>query len=180
MNTAKVIKAVIAMMVVAVMINVVWAANRTIKKWPEVTEVDEQKMLESIRQIENSGWKTGARGEKGPYQIHPNTWDEHCAVPISLAPKSYHDRVALSVLRQMGSILRKRKIEVNAYNLALAWCSGPYYKQPSRRALSYATRLRNYYESINESQYSQSQQLPRVRYKLVGQRDTAGFAEGVR
>lgn len=180
MNTAKVIKAVIAMIVVAVMINVVWSSNKPIKQWPKVTEVDEQKMLESIRQIENSGWRTGARGEKGPYQIHPNTWDEHCNIPVSLAPKSYHDRIALSILRQFGSILRKRNIEVNAYNLALAWCSGPYYKKPSSRAVSYASRLRNYYESINESQYSQSQQLPGVRYKPAGERDSRSFAQGVR
>jgi hypothetical protein len=179
MKARNVIKAAIAITVTVVIVNVVWSSKPT-KVWPQVTEVNEQIMLESIRAVENSGWRTGARGEKGPYQIHPNTWDEHCNIPISLAPKSYHDRVALSVLRNMAHILRKRNIEVNPYNLALAWCSGPYYKKPSRHALNYASRLRNYYGSLDETKHSELQQLPQMRHKLAGQSDTRVAAAPVR
>jgi len=118
---------------------------KAMRNWPECTEINEERMLTSIKAIEGSGWKTGAKGEQGPFQINPKTWKEHSSLPVEVAPHYYHDSVAKEILRHYASILRKRGDSVTPYNLALAWCSGPYRKTHSKRAIDYASRLQNYY-----------------------------------
>lgn len=152
MQSTKITKVVFWILVAIAAVTIIKSA-KAMKDWQIVSEVNEERMLNSIKAIENSNGKTGALGEHGAYQINPKTWAEHSSIPIAVAPSYYHDVVARNILRHYAAILRKRGSEVTPYNLALCWCSGPYRKTPSKRALDYASRLQNIYQSINETHH---------------------------
>lgn len=149
MNLNRATKVVFWLMVAIAVITVVKSAKASnMRTWPECTQIDEDRMLRSIAATENSGWKVGAKGEQGPYQISPKTWSDYSTLPIDQAPHQFHDVVAKNILRHYAALLQKRGQNVTPYNLALVWCSGPYRKVHSKRAKSYAERLNNLY--VNE------------------------------
>lgn len=152
MNLTRITKLTFWLLIAVAAVTIIKSA-KSMTEHAVVTEVDEQQMLISIKALENSNGRAGKLGEEGPYQINPKTWAEYSLIPMSVAPSYYHDIVAGRILRHYAAILRKRGTEVTPYRLALCWCSGPYRKSPSKRALDYASRLQNYYQSIHETKY---------------------------
>ena len=118
------------------------AANAASKivEYPEIREIDEDRMLETIAVLENSKGKTGKRGEYGTYQIHPATWKEHSSIPMVMVPEFLQRKVARNVLRHYAEIIHSKGKPINVETLAMAWCSGPYRINPSKTAINYARR----------------------------------------
>jgi hypothetical protein len=115
------------------------------QNWPENTVINEGVFLESIAEVENSAGKIGKKGEMTPWQIMPTTWCDYTIVPIDEADTDTQAKVALRILRHYSSILTKRGIMPNVYNLALAWNGGPSRKEYPPSSVRYAERVSNAY-----------------------------------
>ena len=103
--------------------------------------------LSSTWKPSSSGkWKIGELGERGPWQIAPGTWAEHSSYDFSKATRYQHYVTALNIIRHYNQLLKTFNKPTTPYTMALCWCSGPYRKAPSKRAIDYAQRVQNIYD----------------------------------
>ncbi|MBU2072739.1 MAG: hypothetical protein KKA68_21100 [Gammaproteobacteria bacterium] len=117
---------------------------------PKVATLDAHRMAESIRMVENSGWRQRGRdGEWGAFQIMPNVWQRHSRARQWNAPEWEQRRVALAHLADLRAGLRRNGMPESPYLLGLCWNAGldaaVRHSAPAR-AKDYAIRCQNIYE----------------------------------
>ena len=109
------------------------------------------RVLKAIVQVESRGdySKFGAGGEAGIYQIAPKTWAQYSTKSIKVAATKAgqveSERVAKAHYNMIVEFFKKKNIEVNVYNIALAWNAG--IGRVSRDDL--ASRHRSYAKRVN-------------------------------
>jgi hypothetical protein len=109
------------------------------------------RVLKAIVQVESRGdySKFGAGGEAGIYQIAPKTWAQYSSQSIKVASTKAgqveSERVAKAHYDMIVVFFKKKNIEVNVYNIALAWNAGV--GRVSRDDL--ASRHRSYAKRVN-------------------------------
>lgn len=117
---------------------------------------DRWETLRAINWVENptNQTKVGRFGELGPYQFRPATWRMHTDKPFSLAiQREQADEVAVKHYEWIKRVFEQAGVEVNAFNIALAWNSGVDAvlsgRSPSA-SYHYAERVNNLVETFRE------------------------------
>ena len=88
---------------------------------------DRWEILRAINWVENpdNHTRVGRFGELGPYQFRPATWKMHSTKPFSLAmQRAEADAVAVKHYEWLKKSFEQAGVEVNAFNIALAWNCG--------------------------------------------------------
>jgi len=110
--------------------------------------------LRAINWVENptNQTKVGRFGELGPYQFRPATWKMHTDKPFSMAiQRDQSDVVAVKHYEWIKKAFEQAGVDVNAFNIALAWNSGVEAVLSGRSPSSsyhYAERVANLAESF--------------------------------
>ena len=117
---------------------------------------DRWETLRAINWVENptNQTKVGRFGELGPYQFRPATWRMHTDKPFRLAiMREEADAVAIKHYEWIKRSFEEAGIEVNPFNIALAWNSGVDAvlsgRSPSA-SYNYAARVTNLVETFEE------------------------------
>ena len=117
---------------------------------------DRWETLRAINWVENptNQTKVGRFGELGPYQFRPATWRMHTDKPFSLAiDREEADAVAVKHYEWIKHAFEEAGVEVNSFNIALAWNSGVDAvlsgRSPSA-SYNYAERVTNLVETFRE------------------------------
>ena len=117
---------------------------------------DRWETLRAINWVENptNQTKVGRFGELGPYQFRPATWRMHTDKPFSLAiVREEADAVAVKHYEWIKHAFEEAGVEVNSFNIALAWNSGVDAvlsgRSPSA-SYNYAERVTNLVETFRE------------------------------
>jgi len=125
---------------------------------------DRWETLRAINWVENptNQTKVGRFGELGPYQFRPATWKMHTDKPFSLAvQRQQADEVAVKHYEWIKRVFEQSGVEVNAFNIALAWNSGVDAvlagRSPSA-SYNYAERVNNLVETFREGRRNLSDQ----------------------
>ena len=118
--------------------------------------IDEGKMLDSIRQVENWDGKTlGAKGEWGPWQMTPGVFHDYIRTPVGVkvrtATKTQLREAAVKHLAWLFGMLSEHHLPVTPYAIGLAWGAGfeavrTNSASPAKR--DYAQRCENLYLSL--------------------------------
>ena len=117
---------------------------------------DRWETLRAINWVENptNQTKVGRFGELGPYQFRPATWRMHTDKPFSLAiQREQADEIAVKHYEWIKRSFEKAGVEVNAFNIALAWNSGVEAVLSGRSpsvSYNYAERVNNLVETFRE------------------------------
>lgn len=120
------------------------------------TAADRWETLRAINWVENptNQTKVGRFGELGPYQFRPGTWRMHTDKPFNLAIKREEaDAVAVKHYEWIKKTFERAGIEVNSFNIALAWNSGVDAVLSGRSpsvSYNYAERVTNLVETFRE------------------------------
>jgi hypothetical protein len=125
---------------------------------------DRWETLRAINWVENptNQTKVGRFGELGPYQFRPATWRMHTDKPFRLAvQREEADEVAVKHYEWIKRVFEQAGVEVNAFNIALAWNSGVDAvlsgRSPSA-SYNYAERVTNLVETFREGRRNLSEQ----------------------
>ena len=125
---------------------------------------DRWETLRAINWIENptNQTKVGRFGELGPYQFRPATWRMHTDKPFRLAiQRADADEVAVKHYEWIKRVFEQAGVEVNAFNIALAWNSGVDAvlagHSPSA-SYNYAERVTNLVDSFREGKSNLTEQ----------------------
>jgi hypothetical protein len=92
-----------------------------------VLATDRGEILMAIHLVENpnNSVKLGSRGELGPYQFRPGTWQMHTDKPFYLAAdKQESDAVAQKHYEWITRGLTRAGLAVTPYSIALVWNAG--------------------------------------------------------
>lgn len=81
----------------------------------QLQAMDETAMLQAIALKENSHGKVGAKGELGDYQMLPCNVNKY---------GGYGPSHALAMMHDIVSGLKRNGVDVNSFNIALAWNAG--------------------------------------------------------
>jgi hypothetical protein len=112
--------------------------------------------LRAINWVENPTNQTrvGRFGELGPYQFRPATWRMHTDKPFRLAvQRDEADQVAVMHYEWIKRSFEQAGVEVNPFNVALAWNSGVDAVLSGRSPSSsyhYAERVNNLVQTFME------------------------------
>lgn len=125
---------------------------------------DRWETLRAINWVENptNQTKVGRFGELGPYQFRPATWRMHTDKPFRLAiQRAVADEVAVKHYEWIKRSFEQAGVEVNAFNIALAWNSGVEAvlsgRSPSA-SYNYAERVTNLVEAFEEGRRNLAEQ----------------------
>ncbi len=125
---------------------------------------DRWETLRAINWVENptNQTKVGRFGELGPYQFRPTTWRMHTNKPFRLAiQRQEADEVAVLHYEYIKRSFENAGIEVNPFNIALAWNSGVDAVLSGRAPASsyhYAERVTNLVETFQEGRRNLEEQ----------------------
>jgi len=125
---------------------------------------DRWETLRAINWVENptNQTKVGRFGELGPYQFRPTTWRMHTTKPFRLAiQRQEADEVAIKHYEYIKHAFENAGIEVNPFNIALAWNSGVDAVLSGRAPNSsyhYAERVTNLVETFREGRRNLEEQ----------------------
>ncbi|HEY4246688.1 MAG TPA: hypothetical protein VGM64_07515 [Lacunisphaera sp.] len=114
-------------------------------------------ILRAINWVENPTNQThvGRFGELGPYQFRPATWKMHTSKPFNLAIRRQEaDEVAVKHYEWIKRTFETAGVEVNSFNIALAWNSGVDSVLSGRvpeASYHYAERVTNLVDTFHES-----------------------------
>ncbi len=98
-----------------------------------------------------SSYKSGAAGERGPYQLTFSVWSQHTTLPFELADHEvYAKPIAKLHLEWLKTNLIKAGFVPSTYRIALAWNAGlttviRHREKP--RSIDFANRVRNLVEA---------------------------------
>jgi hypothetical protein len=126
----------------------------------KVGAADRWETLRAINWVENPTNQTrvGRFGELGPYQFRPATWRMHTDKPFRLAVQRQEaDEVAVRHYEWIKRSFEAAGVEVNAFNIALAWNSGVDSVLSGRvpsSSYNYAERVTNLVETFQEGRRS--------------------------
>lgn len=118
---------------------------------------DRSEVLRAINWVENPTNQThvGRFGELGPYQFRPATWKMHTSKPFSLAIRRQEaDEVAVKHYEWIKRTFENAGVEVNSFNVALAWNSGVdsvLSGHVPEASYHYAERVTNLVETFHEN-----------------------------
>lgn len=119
--------------------------------------LDRSEILRAINWVENPTNQThvGRFGELGPYQFRPATWKMHTNKPFSLAIRRQEaDEVAIKHYEWIKRTFEAAGVEVNPFNVALAWNSGVdsvLSGHVPNSSYHYAERVTNLVETFHEN-----------------------------
>ena len=125
---------------------------------------DRWETLRAINWVENptNQTKVGRFGELGPYQFRPATWRMHTDKPFCLAiQREEADAVAVKHYEWIKHAFEEAGVEVNAFNIALAWNSGVDAVLSGRSPSSsynYAERVTNLVETFRDGRRNLTEQ----------------------
>lgn len=130
----------------------------------KASAADRWETLRAINWVENptNQTKVGRFGELGPYQFRPTTWRMHTNKPFRLAiQRQEADEVAVLHYEYIKHAFENAGIEVNPFNIALAWNSGVDAVLSGRAPSSsyhYAERVTNLVETFQEGRRNLEEQ----------------------
>lgn len=125
---------------------------------------DRWETLKAINWVENptNQTKVGRFGELGPYQFRPATWKMHTDKPFRLAiQRAEADEVAVKHYEWIKRNFERAGVEVNSFNVALAWNSGVDAVLSGRSpsvSYNYAERVTNLVETFREGRRNMTEQ----------------------
>jgi hypothetical protein len=125
---------------------------------------DRWETLRAINWVENPTNQTrvGRFGELGPYQFRPATWRMHTDKPFRLAvQREQADEIAVKHYEWIKRSFENAGVEVNAFNIALAWNSGVDSVLSGRvpnSSYNYAERVNNLVETFREGRRDLTEQ----------------------
>jgi len=132
----------------------------------KVQAEDRSETLRAINWVENPTNQThvGRFGELGPYQFRPATWRMHTNKPFNLAIRRQEaDEVAVKHYEWIKRTFEAAGVEVNPFNIALAWNSGVDSVLSGRVPSSsyhYAERVTNLVETFRQSTNNLAERKP--------------------
>lgn len=118
----------------------------------EATARDKARLLAAIEQVEDWRGHDGAAGERGPWQITPAVWRQHCPA-WSFETARQRGRARICAERHLAWLsdgLLRKGIAPVPFMLALAWNAGLTGATNGRapvRAYEYAVRVENIYQA---------------------------------
>lgn len=130
----------------------------------KATAADRWETLRAINWVENptNQTKVGRFGELGPYQFRPTTWRMHTNKPFRLAiQRQEADEVAVLHYEYIKHAFEKAGVEVNPFNIALAWNSGIDAVLSGRApsaSYNYAERVTNLVQTFQEGRRNLEEQ----------------------
>jgi hypothetical protein len=122
---------------------------------------DRGEILVAIHMVENptDSVRLGSKGELGPYQFLPTTWQMHTDKPFYLAANRQEaDLIAQKHFDWITKGLERNGVVVTAYSIALVWNAGlsaTIRGKVPRSSRNYATRVENTVLSMKAKQVAE-------------------------